>query len=110
MKKGEETKQKILDKGFEMASKLGLECLSIGALASATDMSKSGLFGHFQSKENLQLKVMEHAGEIFNQSVIIPALLTPAGIPRIKKVMENWIKWTKDLSGGCIFVVAAAEY
>ncbi len=93
-----------------MASKLGLECLSIGTLASATDMSKSGLFGHFHSKENLQLKVMEYAGQVFNQDVIIPALLIPAGIPRIKKVMENWIDWTKELSGGCIFVAAAAEY
>jgi len=110
MKKGDETKRKILDKGFELASKLGLECLSIGALASATQMSKSGLFGHFQSKENLQLKVMEHAGEIFNEDVVLPALMVSAGIPRVRQIMENWIQWTKDLSGGCIFVAAAAEY
>ncbi|MBU1342454.1 MAG: TetR/AcrR family transcriptional regulator [Proteobacteria bacterium] len=110
MKKGDDTKIKILDKGFELASKLGLECLSIGTLATATDMSKSGLFGHFHSKENLQLNVMEHAGEIFNQDVIAPALKAPAGIPRIRKIMENWIHWTKELSGGCIFVAAAAEY
>lgn len=96
--------------GFELASKLGLECLSIGTLAAATQMSKSGLFGHFHSKENLQLKVMEHAGDIFNQDVIASALKTSAGIPRIRKVTENWVKWTKDLSGGCIFVAAAAEY
>ncbi|MCP3876268.1 MAG: TetR/AcrR family transcriptional regulator [Desulfobacteraceae bacterium] len=110
MKKGDETKKKILNIGFSLASKLGLECLSIGTLAAATQMSKSGLFGHFHSKENLQLKVMEHAGNIFNENVVAPALRTTAGIPRIRKVMENWIKWTKELSGGCIFVAAAAEY
>jgi len=110
MKKGDETRKKILDKGFELASTLGLECLSIGALAEATQMSKSGLFAHFLSKENLQLKVMEHAGEVFNQVVIVPALKTPAGIQRIRKIMENWVQWTIDLSGGCIFVAAAAEY
>lgn len=110
MKKGDVTKQKILDIGFELASKLGLECLTIGTLAKAADMSKSGLFSHFQSKENLQLMVMTHAGEIFKQDVIIPALLTEAGIPRVRKIMENWVDWTQKLSGGCIFVAAAAEY
>ncbi len=110
MKKGDETKKKILNMGFELASKLGLECLTIGTLAAATQMSKSGLFGHFHSKENLQLKVMEHAGDVFNEDVIVPALRTAAGIPRIRKVMELWIRWTKELSGGCIFVAAAAEY
>ncbi|MCF6246628.1 MAG: TetR/AcrR family transcriptional regulator [Desulfobacula sp.] len=110
MKKGDETKRKILSLGFELASKLGLECLTIGALAKAANMSKSGLFGHFQSKENLQLQVMSHAGEVFNEGVVIPALMTRAGIPRVRKIMENWMQWTQDLSGGCIFVSAAAEY
>lgn len=110
MKKGEETKIKILNKGFELASKFGLECLSIKTLADAASMSKSGLFGHFKSKVNLQLAVMEHAGEIFNQKVIIPALLSDRGIPRIRKITEKWIEWTVNLTGGCIFVAAAAEY
>ena len=110
MKKGDETRQKILDIGFELASTLGLECLTIGELAKAANMSKSGLFAHFKSKENLQLHVMAHAGEIFRQDVIIPAIKTKAGIPRVRKIMENWIEWTRGLSGGCIFVSAAAEY
>jgi AcrR family transcriptional regulator len=110
MGKGEETKIRILNKGFELASKLGLECLSIGTLANSTSMSKSGLFGHFNSKENLQLAVMEHAGEIFNQEVVLPALLSDRGIPRIRKIIQKWIEWTLNLSGGCIFVSAAAEY
>ena len=110
MKKGEETKYKILDTGFGLASKLGLECLSIGTLARKTAMSKSGLFAHFNSKENLQLAVMNYAGEVFRQEVIVPALKTKAGISRVRKVMELWIDWTVKLSGGCIFVAAAAEY
>ena len=110
MEKGEQTKLKILDTGFGLASKIGLECLSIGMMASSVEMSKSGLFGHFKSKENLQLAVMEHAGQIFNQEVIVPALRTQAGIPRIQKIMDKWVEWTINLSGGCIFVAAAAEY
>lgn len=110
MKKGDETKQRILDIGFELASKLGLECLTIGTMAKAANMSKSGLFSHFHSKENLQLMVMTHAGEIFNQEVILPALMTKAGVPRVEKIMQNWLAWTQRLSGGCIFVAAAAEY
>ncbi len=110
MNKGKETKRKIMDMGFELASTLGLECLSIGTLAKATSMSKSGLFGHFNSKENLQLAVMKHAGGIFRHEVIIPALKTERGIPRIKKITDCWINWSIHLTGGCIFVAAAAEY
>ena len=110
MEKGDLTKKKILDTGFGLASKTGLECLSIGKMANLVKMSKSGLFGHFNSKENLQLEVMKHAGDIFNRDVIVPALKTKPGIPRIQKMMDNWIEWTMNLSGGCIFVAAAAEY
>ncbi len=110
MKKGEETRKKILDTGFEMASKLGLECLSIGSLAGATCMSKSGLFSHFKSKEKLQLSVMKHAGRVFREEVLLPALKKPAGVKRLRAMMDNWIDWTVKLSGGCIFVAAAAEY
>jgi AcrR family transcriptional regulator len=110
MEKGDQTKKKILDTGFGLASQTGLECLSIGKMASSTKMSKSGLFGHFKSKENLQLAVMKHAGQIFNQEVIVPALRAQAGIPRIQKMIDKWVEWTLNLSGGCIFVAAAAEY
>ncbi len=110
MGKGEETKLKILDKGLELASALGLEGLSIGVLAKATGMSKSGLFAHFNSKQSLQICVMEHAADLFSRQVIIPALNTPAGIPRIRRITENWIRWSKEWSGGCIFIAAPAEY
>ncbi len=110
MKKGDETKKRILDIGLEMASRLGLECLSIGSLADATDMSKSGLFSHFKSKENLQIAVMAHAGDVFMENVLMPALKKPAGSRRLRAMMDYWIDWTVELSGGCIFVASSAEY
>lgn len=110
MKKGDLTKHKILDKGFEKASALGLECLTIGNLAQESGMSKSGLFSHFKSKENLQISVLEYAGDKFSREVIVPALAAPRGIPRVRQIMENWIRWTQDLPGGCLFVSVAAEY
>ncbi|RPI70217.1 MAG: TetR/AcrR family transcriptional regulator [Desulfobacteraceae bacterium] len=110
MSKGEETKNAILTLGLEMASLVGLENVSIGSLAKAAAMSKSGLFAHFQSKENLQVEILAFAGELFSQGVIIPALRTPAGIPRIKSLTEHWVKWNADLTGGCIFVTASSDF
>jgi AcrR family transcriptional regulator len=110
MKKGEETRMAILDAGLDMASRLGLEGVSIGSLAKATSMSKSGLFAHFQSKENLQLEILNHAARLFSENVVVPALKTEAGIPRIKALVNNWIEWASRLSGGCIFVSASTDY
>ncbi|MFC2123455.1 TetR/AcrR family transcriptional regulator [Bacteroidota bacterium] len=110
MKKGEGTRETILETGLEMASLLGLENVTIGNLAVETNMSKSGLFGHFQSKENLQIAILKHAGEDFTNKVIIPALKTPRGIERIKTLVEKWIEYSSMISGGCIFVTASTEY
>ena len=84
MTKGEDTKSMILDAALDMASRLGLEAVSIGELAKVTGMSKSGLFAHFQSKENLQNEILNHAGRLFSSKVVVPALKTAGGIPRIK--------------------------
>ncbi len=100
----------ILEAGLDMASQLGLEGVSIGALAQATNMSKSGLFAHFQSKENLQIEILDYAARLFSEDVIIPALATKAGIPRIKALVNNWVEWADNLTGGCIFVSASADY
>ena len=100
----------ILDAGLDMASQYGLEGVSIGSLAKLTNMSKSGLFAHFQSKENLQIEILRYAGHLFAEGVIVPALKTEAGIPRIKALVKNWIIWSDNLTGGCIFVTASAEY
>lgn len=110
MTKGSETKNSILKAGLEMASQYGLEDVTIGSLAKTMAMSKSGIFGHFQSKENLQLKIIEFAVGQFTESVLLPSLKIQSGIPRIKAMVENWIKWENGLSGGCIFVSASNEF
>jgi AcrR family transcriptional regulator len=110
MKKGEETKMVILNAGLDMASQYGLEGMSIGSLANLINMSKSGLFAHFQSKENLQVEILDYAARLFAEGVIVPALQTEAGIPRIKALVNYWIAWADNLTGGCIFVTASAEY
>ena len=110
MAKGEDTKLNVLEAGLDMASQLGLECVTIGNLAKETNLSKSGLFAHFQSKENLQIEILNHAARVFSEGVIIPALKTKAGIPRIRALVDNWIQWTSELTGGCIFVTASADF
>ena len=110
MTKGKDKKQAILKTGLDMASQVGLEGISIGALAKAMNMSKSGLFAHFQSKEKLQIEILSFAAERFADSVVVPALMTEAGIPRIRALISNWIEWSSHLTGGCIFVTASTEF
>ncbi len=110
MTRGEDTKQMILHIGLDMASRFGLEAVSIGTLAKAAGMSKSGLFAHFQSKENLQGEILRHAGHLFSKGVVLPALKAQAGIPRIKALVDNWVKWTAQLTGGCVFVQASNDF
>lgn len=93
-----------------MASQLGLECVTIGSLARATGMSKSGLFAHFQSKENLQMAILQHAAENFVDQVVVPALRAPAGIARVRDLVKRWIDWGDAFTGGCIFVSAGTEF
>ena len=111
MRKGEETRQNILDTALAEASLAGLSGLSIGGLAEKVEMSKSGLFAHFSSKEDLQLQVLQTARDRFIEEVIVPALQQPRGEPRVKALFENWLSWTESqyLPGGCPFVSAAVE-
>jgi AcrR family transcriptional regulator len=110
--KGEQTRTAILDAGLAIASKLGLEGLTIGSLADATGMSKSGLFAHFGSREDLQLAVLEHAAQRYGEIVLLPALKVNRGLPRLRALFERWLDWTRvsGLPGGCIMISAAAEY
>ena len=110
MTKGEDTKLSVLESGLDMASQLGLECVTIGNLAKVTNLSKSGLFAHFQSKENLQIEILNYAARLFSEGVIVPALKTNAGITRIRALVDNWIQWTSELTGGCIFVSASTDF
>lgn len=111
MSKGFATKENILKAAFEFTSKFGLESLSIGELAKTVGMSKSGLFGHFKSKEKLQIMVMDYASENFTLQVIKPALKATRGTARIEKIMMNWKKWSSSyLPGGCPFLSAIVEF
>lgn len=111
MSKGEVTRQAILDHATSLASQVGLEGLSIGKLADELDLSKSGLFAHFKSKEALQIQVLEHAAARFVEMVIKPALAAPRGEKRIRAIFDRWIVWPEKsgLKGGCFFVAASSE-
>jgi AcrR family transcriptional regulator len=110
MGKGEETRQAIVDQALELVSTVGLDKLTIGALAGATGMSKSGLFAHFNSKEQLQLHVLAEARQRFIEIVIAPALQKPRGEARLRAIFESTLKqWEDDLPGGCIFHAVSAE-
>jgi AcrR family transcriptional regulator len=110
--KGEQTRTTILDEALRIASKLGLEGLTIGSLADATGMSKSGLFAHFGSREDLQLAVLEHAAQRYGEMVFVPVLRIERGLPRLRALFERWLDWALEsgLPGGCIMISAAAEY
>jgi AcrR family transcriptional regulator len=108
--KGELTRQGILDEATRIASRVGLGGLSIGSLAAQTQLSKSGLFAHFGSKESLQLQVLAHADARFVDHVVRPALAAPRGEPRLRELFERWLVWASSvLPGGCLFVAAVAE-
>jgi AcrR family transcriptional regulator len=107
--KGDETRAAVLDRAVEVARRVGLSGLTIGSLAEQAELSKSGLFGHFRSKESLQLQVLEHARARFEAAVARPALRERRGEPRLHALFEHWLAWDA-LPGGCPFVAAATEF
>ena len=109
--KGEETRATVLGTALSLATQVGLEGVTIGKLAEHVGMSKSGLFAHFSSKENLEVAILDEAVARFVALVVAPALKKPRGEPRVRALVDNWIAWSKQdfLPGGCIFVVAAVE-
>jgi AcrR family transcriptional regulator len=111
MSKGGHTREVILDTALASASRVGLAALSIGELAREVGMSKSGLFAHFDSKENLQLEVLKVATAHYIDVVVAPALRQPRGERRVRALFENWFDWSckSDLPGGCLFIAAASE-
>ena len=110
MSKGVQTRQTIVQVGYEQASRLGLEGLTIGKLAEQLGMSKSGVFAHFRSREDLQLAVLEFAGQRFVAEVLQPALTHSRGLSRLRALMENWLNWQRGSSRACLFISAAIEY
>jgi len=101
----------ILEEAVGLASKVGLEGLSIGSLASRLGLSKSGLFAHFGSKEDLQVLTLKQAQKLFQEKVFAPALAQPRGLPRLRALFANWLTWLEhDLPGGCLLLSASVEY
>jgi AcrR family transcriptional regulator len=108
--KGVATREAILDRAYEIARFAGIEGLSLGPLAQAVGMSKSGVFAHFGSREELQLAVLENAAARFGEYVLIAALSQPRGLPRLRAIMRNWFEWGRLEAGGCVLVGSVSEY
>jgi AcrR family transcriptional regulator len=109
--KGQQTRATILDAALGLASHVGLEGLSIGALAEVTQMSKSGVFAHFGSREELQISVVREYHARFEDEVFHPALREPRGLPRLRALFERWIKRVSvELDSGCIYISGAVEF
>jgi AcrR family transcriptional regulator len=109
--KGDATRAAVLDRALNLASELGLEGLTIGVLAEKVGLSKSGLYAHFASKEQLQVDVLDTAKARFVDKVIQPALAQPRGLPRVVTLFERWLVWDdSELDGGCPWIAASSEY
>ncbi|MBO2453129.1 TetR/AcrR family transcriptional regulator [Actinomadura barringtoniae] len=110
--RGEQTRRAILDRAADIASAEGLEGLSIGRLATELKISKSGVFTHFGSKEELQLATVRAAVEVFREHVTKPALAVPPGLRRVRALLNAWTAYQRDLvfPGGCFFYSTAAEF
>jgi len=109
--KGQQTRAAILDAALGLASHMGLEGLSIGALAEVMQMSKSGVFAHFGSREELQISVIREYHERFEQEVFYPAMGEPRGLPRLRALFERWIRRVSvEVDSGCIYISGAVEF
>lgn len=110
--KGEQTRGMILRRAADIASADGLEGLSIGRLATELRISKSGVFTHFGSKEELQLATVRMAAEVFRTHVVEPALTVPEGIGRVRALLDAWQRYQREpvFPGGCFFHSAMAEF
>ena len=111
LQKGQQTKQAIVDAALGLAAQIGLEGLSIGALAEVTQMSKSGVFAHFGSREELQISVIREYYTRFANEVFFPAMDEPRGLPRVRALFANWMKRVAvEIQSGCIFISGAVEF
>jgi AcrR family transcriptional regulator len=109
--KGEETRASILDAAVRLAATDGFAALTIGVLATKTGMSKSGLFAHFGSKEDLQIATLEEATRLYNEVAFLPALRAPRGLKRLGALAENWLLWTeRSALQACPMMAALAEF
>jgi AcrR family transcriptional regulator len=108
--KGQQTKAVIIDAALGLASQIGLEGLSIGAVAEVTGMSKSGVFAHFGSREELQISVIREYHDRFESSVFYAAMQKVRGLPRLQAMFDNWMVQTSaEIDSGCIYISGAVE-
>jgi AcrR family transcriptional regulator len=111
LRKGEQTRVSILDAALAMASRDGLEGLTIGTLADRMGMSKSGVFAHFGSREELQIAVLKRYHEQFEQDVFYPSMREPRGLPRLQALFTRWVERVgREIASGCIYISGAVEY
>lgn len=111
LQKGQQTKAAIVDAALGLATQIGLEGLSIGALAEVTQMSKSGVFAHFGSREELQISVIREYHQRFEEEVFYPAVKSTRGLPRLRALFANWMKRTSvEIDSGCIYISGAVEF
>ena len=111
LQKGQQTRAAILDAALGLASHIGLEGLSIGALAEVMQMSKSGVFAHFGSREELQISVIREYHTRFEEEVFFPAVQAPRGLPRLRALFEHWIRRVSvEVDSGCIYISGAVEF
>lgn len=109
--KGQQTRAAILDAALGLASHMGLEGLSIGALADVTQMSKSGVFAHFGSREELQISVIREYHRRFEDEVFHPSMHEPRGLPRLRALFERWVRQVSlEIDSGCIYISGAVEF
>jgi AcrR family transcriptional regulator len=110
MNKGAQTRKAILGTAHQMASQVGLEGLSLGTLAERMGLSKSGVFAHFGSREELVLALIDEVREEFGRRVFVPAMNKPRGLPRLEAIFDGWLSHIANMrSGGCVIVAGASE-
>ncbi|NBS77883.1 MAG: TetR family transcriptional regulator, partial [Betaproteobacteria bacterium] len=111
MQKGQQTKSAIVDAALGLATQIGIEGLSIGAVAEVMQMSKSGVFAHFGSREELQISVVREYHHRFELEVFYPAMQEARGLPRLQALFTNWMKRTSaEIDSGCLYISGAAEF
>lgn len=110
--RGDHSRQAVMEVAVDLATVSGLDGLSLGGLATAVGRSKAGIAGLFGSKEELQLATVAAASDVFVRTVIAPALNAPAGLPRLRALIDAWLAYSESrvFSGGCFFASATAEY
>src|SRR5260221_13440575 len=106
------TRERILEQGLALMSQSGLEGVTLGVLADQVGMSKSGLFAHFRSKEEVQIALLEYMAKFANARVVAPAMKVEEGLPRLKTLVKNWFGWAQraGLPGGCPVAAGLFEF